>query len=187
MIEQSDILDTEIAGEESLRLANFFTRAIASVLDNLILLPAIFVSYYNIIEWKILGLDLIIAGALFLYKPLMEFQYGATLGKMLVKIRVIDRVDGRLSLDQALTRFVFYAFVYILSGIQNWQLFNAEGFEEVRDLVSFGEWVQTQDSWVSDISSFGSTFILISILFMFFNPWKQTLHDKIADTYVVHS
>ena len=46
----------------------------------------------------------------FLYKPMMEYWFGSTLGKMVCKLQVMRLDEGRIALGQAFLRYLPFAF-----------------------------------------------------------------------------
>jgi len=134
----NEILDDEIIGKkyspENVRFASFWTRVAASILDSFVLMPILFLGVYNMMTWKSLPLYFVLQLAALIYKPWMEAEYGATIGKMATKIKVVTIDYQDINLQQSLNRYAFY---------------------------------------------FANSFMgLIG---------KQTLHDKIAKTYVVNA
>ncbi|MBK8392708.1 MAG: RDD family protein [Saprospiraceae bacterium] len=49
---------------------------------------------------------LVIGILLMCYKPFMEFQYGATLGKMAVKLKVVNLDFEKITLSQSIIRYI---------------------------------------------------------------------------------
>lgn len=172
------------APEKSVRFAGFGIRVGASLLDSLVLVPLIGLDYLNMLQLKNLPLALSLALISALYKPLMEYFYGATVGKMIVKIKVVNYQLGAISLEQALIRYLPWAMSVVVNFLATAALFEAEGFAEARDFVTYGElaaaspydkWIQFS-IWVMPISAFG----------ILFNNYQQAVHDQLARTYCIY-
>jgi uncharacterized RDD family membrane protein YckC len=115
----------------------------------------------------------------------MEFYYGATVGKMAVRIKVVDYQLQAISLDQALIRYSPWVLSVGINLLATIHLFQTEGFDEIRNLLAYGElasntpfqkWIQFS-IWIAPISAFG----------MLFNPFKQAVHDQLAKTYCIYT
>ena len=119
------------------------------------------------------------------YKPLMESIWGATLGKMICKIQVLDGEGKKLPISRAYLRF-FPFLLYILTGLV------------------LGIWIYSQpDLDLQDPNLLKTlmqnptylllTFVLIlTVLFLFvdclcvaFNPRKRAIHDMMAGSFCV--
>ncbi|PHN06733.1 RDD family protein [Flavilitoribacter nigricans] len=185
---QDDILDNDPgerpANLESVRFAGLWIRVGASLIDSLVLIPLMGLNYYNIIEIKSLPLALLLALLSAAYKPFMEYYYSATVGKMAVKIKVVDYQLQPISLDQSLIRYLPWALSVVINLLATMYIFQLEGFEEVRDFMSYGDlanttpyqkWIQFS-IWIAPISAFG----------MLFNPFSQAVHDQLAKTYCIY-
>jgi len=76
--------------EADIRFANFGSRFGASLIDGIILAAIIFpVTYFNVTSWKIPYLFILTSLLEIVYKPFLEYRYGATLGKMAAGIQVL--------------------------------------------------------------------------------------------------
>lgn len=102
---------------ENLELASTRTRALAFVIDDFLITFIIIVMYWNSIStagndlvsilvvmneyaWQILLLK-------FIYQSLFIWYYGATVGKIIMKIKVIDYDNfGRVSIFTSITRSI---------------------------------------------------------------------------------
>ena len=186
-----DILDhePEESGQanetESVRHAGFGIRVGASLLDSLVFLPLIGLDYYNVLQLKNLQLALVLTMISALYKPLMEYHFGATVGKMLVRIKVVDYRLQAISLQQALLRYLPWMFSVVVNVLATIAVFQAEGFQEIQDFWAYAEfpgaaaydkWIQFT-IWIVPVSAFG----------ILFNPYRQAVHDQVARTFCIHT
>ncbi|MEE9437401.1 MAG: RDD family protein [Saprospiraceae bacterium] len=185
---ENEYLDTGIEKTNAITYASFWDRLWASLLDGLILVIPVFglATYGNITHNLMIALLALVLGML--YKPLMEGIYGATLGKMIMKIKMVDDNNEQISLAQSFGKNAIYIVSSAIQLLGTFELFSnedfldAEGFMEVFQAQQLAQ----QDSSYSMISLVWAFFVLISVFMMFANSdTKQTLHDKIAKTFCV--
>lgn len=185
----NEILDDEnikkTYSPENVRFANFWIRVAANILDSFVLMPIILLGVYNIMTWKSLPLYFVLQIAVLIYKPLMEAEYGATLGKMATKIKVVTTDYQDINLQQSLNRYIFYFANSFMGFIGGFMLFMQEEFAELSDFYAIVEF-QSKIS-APEIDGFLSLLVFVSCVFCSADPLKQTLHDKIAKTYVVNT
>jgi len=170
---------------ENVRFADFGVRVAANILDSLVIMPILSLGIYNMMTWKNLPLYLVLQLAALVYKPLMEAEYGATLGKMITKIKVVTTDYKDISLHQSLNRYVFYFANSFMGLIGGFMFFLEEDFASITSLNEINE-LQAKIN-TSDINSFLVLLIFVSCIFCLVDPMKQTLHDKVAKTYVVNA
>ena len=169
---------------ENVRFAGFWIRVAASVLDSFVLMPILFLGVYNMMTWKNLPLYFVLQIAALVYKPLMEAEYGATLGKMATKIKVVTTDYQDISFQQSLNRYLFYFANSFMGLIGGFMLFMNENFAELSDFYDIAE-LQAK-SGTPEIDQFLGLLVFVSCIFCTADPFKQTLHDKVAKTYVVN-
>jgi len=99
------------ANESYSRPAGFWIRVGASIIDSLIFIPIGILSIWNTYSLKSTVVLILSSLPGLIYKPFMESFFGATLGKMSCKIKVIDDNGKKLSLFNAYIRF----FPFLLS------------------------------------------------------------------------
>lgn len=181
--ENYDNLDGE---RRDYRFAGFWIRVGASLVDMLVLIPFIGLSFYILLVLK--SLPLMIANSLIMaaYKPLMEYQYGATLGKMAVGIKVINEDGGLLTPNQAIIRYVPWLVGNIINLLVLVEIFATPGFDEVEGFMEYNMFVAQNPSTLTSLSSVAGFLILISAIVLLFNKQKQALHDKWANTYCIY-
>jgi len=169
--------------ENNFRFATLGIRLAAAFIDVLIYLPVAAFGVYNLVTYKSFGLDLLVTLFPLIYKPLMEWKYGATLGKMAVKVKVISTTSSNISLDQALARFTpFFLYLGVVA-MSNYHLFTNSAFAEATNLEAVAE--LQQKSQFTGVSSFASFVMIFSILYIITNRFNQGLHDKLARTYCI--
>src|SRR5690242_1599640 len=105
-----EILDEKpIARNESAVVyGGFWIRFGAIIIDGIILSPVAFgLLYFNATMWK--SMPILILGSLvqIAYKPFCEIYYGATLGKMALKLKVVNYEYNSINTVEGLGRNVF--------------------------------------------------------------------------------
>ncbi|MFT4664642.1 MAG: putative RDD family membrane protein YckC [Polaribacter sp.] len=170
--------------DDPIHYAGFSVRALAAIIDSAIFVPFIFLSTYNQLSIKYLPLELIIIVIVMFYKPLMEWKYQATLGKMAMKIKVIAEVGGPMTLAQSFVRSLIFIGSSVISALIDLAVFSHPDFYEVttfKEMVKFPPYL-----------SYGSAhdslmfILMISISFVIFDQRHQGVHDKMGRTLVVH-
>ena len=185
-MEEEYILDDQFEFENKVRYAGFWIRFGASLIDSLVLIPIALLTFYDILVLKSFPFYLIISVIGVLYKPLMEHYYGATLGKMAVGIKVVDRSFHRIDLGKSFVRSMPWLVNQAAAIVSMYFMFYTFGFDEATDFMEFAQFQQHVDDpfqWVSSVTSF---FLIISGIVIATNDYAQGLHDKIADTFVIY-
>ena len=141
---------------ESDRLASIGQRAIAQLLDGLIIGIPLFIVTYSFggditdtEDSNLLWLTLLWLGVSLFYNTAMIAIYGATLGKRIMKLRVVNRTDG---------------------SPVNWT------YAAVRALVP---------TLAGVVPVIGFALNIAVYVRAFFHPFRQGLHDAAAGTIVV--
>lgn len=186
MEEDQYLLDDEFQFENQVRYAGFWVRFGASLIDSLVMIPIALLTFYNLLMLKSFAFYVAIAIVGALYKPLMEHYYGATLGKMAVSIKVVDSTFHRIDLPQSFLRSLPWLVQSLVGIISMYFMFYTVGFSDVTGFMDFAEFQQNVNDPVSFVSTFTSLFLLVSGIVIATNDYCQGLHDKIANTFVIH-
>lgn len=175
-------LDTGLKEEK--QYAGFGIRVGASLIDVLVYLPFVGINLYNLYSLKSLPLEIIITLLLTIYKPFMEYKYGATLGKMAVKVKVVNENLEPITLSQAITRYSPWLLSQIISLISMILLFMNYAYQSASTMA---EITVIQNTIVSPVFGYViSIFVLISCIVVAFTDKKQGLHDMFANTYCIY-
>ncbi len=179
-----EILDTDIITNQGhVEYATFSNRFLASLVDFLVMaVPIGGTIYFGFMEKNMMLMLLctIIAG---LYKPLMEGIYSATLGKMVVGIKMVDSDHEDLDLVQSFTKNGIYLISSTMSIMTTFWIFGQDTFLEAEGFLASS--MATQNNPYQTITSIWSFVILISCFIMLASDTKQTLHDRIASTFCI--
>ncbi len=179
-----EILDNDnLTKLHSIEYANFGHRLLAAIVDFFVLIIPICGSLYYSFVGKNLVFMLICNILMMLYKPLMEGIYGATLGKMALGLKMVDSDNDQIDLTQSFTKNA----IYLISGGINiasaFWMFGKDAFLEAEGFLESSQ--AAQGSPYQSVSMIVSVLILISCLMMLASDQKQTLHDRIANTFCI--
>lgn len=183
---ENEVLDNDWIEKKPIikpKLATFGTRLLASLIDSLVFLPLGVLMYYNLTTWKGYMIVLLATIAQIIYKPYMEWKYQATLGKIAMKIKVVDYNFEAITFEQSLKRFTFYFISYFAGLISTIALMRTPGFEEVSNFTNLGVFQENNEN---HIDTFTSILLLASVIPVAFNPKRQGWHDQLAKTYCIH-
>lgn len=166
------------------RPAGFWIRVCASIIDSLIFLPIVIFSFLNFLIFKNNVFLILTVLPSFLYKPLMESFYGATVGKMACGIKVIDNAGHKLDLGTAYLRALPFLLSNFMGTIQSLMLYSSPEFQSA---TTFEEIGQLQQLGSLDIIVFVvNLFVLADCIFAAFTYRKRALHDMLAGSYCVY-
>jgi len=166
------------------RPAGFWIRVGAYLVDSLVFIPIILLSLWNTFSLRSPAVLVLIAVPGFIYKPVMESFFGATLGKMSCKIKVIDAKGKKLSLFCAYIRafpFLMAAGVGLASQLV---LFSSPQFQAATSWVEASQ-VKTE-TFLDFVSPLVSLLILIDCVVVAFTFRKRALHDMLAESFCVY-
>ena len=162
--------------------ATFFQRMHAYFVDLLVFIPITSLANYNILHFKHFGIVVLTTLVWIIYKPVMEWKFGATLGKMVAKVRVVNERMEFPSFNQAMLRFSPYFAISLSTILSYYGLFNLEAFATITTMEELNELAPLIPS---DAVAASYVFFMASITFFFFDPKKQCLHDKYSQTYCI--
>ncbi|MBL4668427.1 MAG: RDD family protein [Flavobacteriales bacterium] len=176
-------IDENHGYEEEIEYAGFWIRVGAALIDTLVFSPLIALSFVNLFYFKSLVLLYVMIVLQSLYKPLMEFRYGATLGKMAVKIRVVNENQGFITIDQAFGRYIPWVISAIISLITSTAIYTSPEFYKLTTYIELTKF--SQNLPLSTVSQVYNIVFLVLICWVVIDPKKQGLHDKIARTFCI--
>jgi len=163
--------------------AGLWIRVGASIIDSFVILPIGLLSFYNLLAFKSLLFMILLTILASLYKPLMEWRYGATLGKMAMKIKVVSEDYGFLGLEQAFGRYMPWMITQVLTLVSYYYLFNSDGFLEMDSFLELG--TMTQESPTDTINTVYNFIFIIIVGSLAVDKRHQGFHDKIAKTFCI--
>lgn len=176
-----------IQEDTNIVFANFWDRVTAYIVDGFLLGGlSLYLNYINITNYKSFLFFLSISLISILYKPYMESTYGATLGKMFLKIKVVGENNQLIDIKKSFLRSlitillpIIYIPVYYFA-FQNPEILNSEG------LLDFSLKVNINYPLLSPITSLFSILFFIDLIMLAVDStYKKSLKDFIAKTYVI--
>lgn len=182
--------DAQVAAP--VRFANFGVRLGAAVIDALVTSPLIAaVFYFTMFNPDFTGYISMSVLAL-LYKPILEGTFGATVGKMATKIKVVGKENTPIDIPQAFMRATPWILAALLNIYFAYAIFQIPGIEEADGWMEFGKIVgeyqmannTTSSQWIQQLAGW---LPLLSALVMLGNKRRQSAHDILAETFVIHT
>lgn len=164
--------------------ASFWERFAALFLDGLVLSPLSFINSYTRGSWYSTGVVVITGLMALAYKPLMEYVYGATLGKKAMSIVVTNKVYEKPNVQEAVLRNIFGIVnkivslslsLFVVAGVQFEQIVPVTGSNIFQGLLGYS--IVAGSIW-------GLVYIADIIVFLADNQ-NKALHDIIGKTYVI--
>jgi uncharacterized RDD family membrane protein YckC len=173
--------------EAEIRFATFWPRFGALILDTIIIgaitLP---ITFINLANWKIPLIYILTTVITLTYKPFMEYRYGATLGKMAAKLKVVGPNFEKITLSEELKRVSFYYLPSILIAIITAKSYFSADFTSISGFRDFQEYVGSTNPALPWINGIVSVFAFADCITFFTNEQRRSLHDMYAGTYVIH-
>lgn len=163
--------------------ATFFQRFGAAIVDGLVLLPvAVALTFLNESMGYNLIIALIISCAHPVYKVAMEAEYGATLGKMACKIKVVSLDFEKADAGTILLRNIFD----IGQMVVNVLIILVAYSNLVPSTLDFDLQLQDSRFLASQIvSAVVAVIAIVEGVMVMTDPQRRSLHDRIAGTYVI--
>ncbi|WP_234124504.1 RDD family protein [Clostridium hydrogenum] len=174
-----NIGNSQLSDEVEVEYAGFFRRAIAYIIDLIVLLIIGYIvklatgtgAVYDIAE-------IIIAIAYFVIMESSKFQ--GTLGKMALGIKITDENGSRISIITALLRYIVFQIFTIVSTLV--ALTETKIKIDPNNIQQLSK-IYTMPSTI--VSYVGLVYDIILLITILSSEANQGLHDRIAKTYVV--
>jgi uncharacterized RDD family membrane protein YckC len=163
----------------------FWVRLGAMFIDGLVLAPvSVGLMYYNATSSKNALLLAAITLLSLAYKPVMEYIYGATLGKMALKLRVVDAQFEKAGLQEILLRNIFHIVPSLVTLAFTISIYLNPEFEDVNGFMEYSQYTGQFKS-LQIINFVSGLITIIDAIVLVSDSRKRSLHDKIAQTYVI--
>ncbi|WP_420460235.1 RDD family protein [Neolewinella sp.] len=176
---------TDLPDPTTVPTVGFLPRFLAWFIDQVVLLVLIFPTYYVMVVRPNLSVVVAIWVLQFLYKPLTEARFGATVGKWLLKQRVVDRhTYYRITLNQSFVRYLPFAVSQFASLFVLIRAFDSSELAEVADLQRYVNFITYYPLNQSFAVNLCNNFPVFSSVWMILDPWSRALHDRWAETFV---
>lgn len=169
----------------SVKYGGFWPRLGALLLDGLILSPfSLGLSYLNIVYWKSSWLLVFITVVGIGYKPVMEFMFNATLGKMVLNLKVVNMNFELCSAREIVLRNIFHILPSFLALLITVGIYNNPDFESVSGWMEYSRFVQRFPA-LRYINYCAGLIGIIDAIMLIADDQKRSLHDRIGGTFVV--
>jgi uncharacterized RDD family membrane protein YckC len=172
--------------EPEIVYGTFWFRFFAMMIDTVIMMPFIIAELNNKIRWKSPTIFIIISLLVFLYRPFCEYKYGATLGKMVLKLSVVNDHFEKVNLKQVLLRNIFNIVFTVISLVTTLILFNTQGFENATTLKVLDN-LPGEAEFRHSTLWLASILYIVEIVFLLVDKQKRSLHDRIGNTLVIRN
>lgn len=171
--------------ENIIKYGGFWSRFGAAIIDSLILAPLWFgVTYFNVITWKSPLLLVVSTLVTVAYKPLLEFLYGATWGKMALKLKVVNLQFESPTPGEILLRNIFHITPSLVTLFFTIGVYADPEFESISGFPEYTSFAQK--FIILRIISFASVFItIVDAIILLADKQNRSLHDKIGQTLVI--
>jgi uncharacterized RDD family membrane protein YckC len=121
-----------------------------------------------------------------IYKPIQEYNYGATIGKKFMKLMVVNKDYEKINLKEVLLRNIFDIVWRIFFFVITLIIYKSEGF---LNISSNKEFVDFQKD-IINLNPYLLLYlfiIIIEIVFILTDKKRRALHDRIGNTFVIKS
>lgn len=182
-----EILDQPLieANRDTVKYGGFWKRLAAMLIDGVILTPVTLgITYFNIINWKNPAIFIVVSLAGMAYKPVMECLYGATLGKMVLKLTVVNSDLEMAGVGTILLRNSLTLVPSILTLVMTLPVYFHADFGSVSGFMEYTTFTQGHTS-AQLVSTLSGLIAIVDGIVMMADNRSRSLHDKIADTLVI--
>ncbi|PRP65974.1 RDD family protein [Nonlabens agnitus] len=188
-MQNDPFIKAEEQQETSLVFKGFGPRLGAYLLDVLFLIvPAAMVDFYNLAYPRSFWLYLLICIITMAYKPILEGLYGATWGKMILYIKVVDYDGGKINAAQAILRSVFTISKNLILLPVYYFIFNDSYLLSMESYFDFSTEMVARYPMINIISGISVLITFVELIALLMDqPYWRAIHDRIAKTYVVES
>ena len=177
---------TDLPDPTTVPTVGLLPRFAAWFVDQVLLLVVLLPTYYFMVVKPNLTAVVLLWGVQFLYKPLLEARLGGTLGKLLLRLRVVDRgTYRRVSVNQSFVRYLPFAVSQFASLFVLIRMFSSAELAEISGLqayVNYSTYYPLNQSFFVNLCN---NFPVFSSVWMIMDPWNRSLHDRWAQTFVI--
>jgi uncharacterized RDD family membrane protein YckC len=181
-----EVLDNSLFEREkpSITYGGFWQRFGALIIDGMIFWPiTLGLTYFNI-TWKSSVVLIMVSLVGLGYKPFMEYVYGATWGKMAMKLVVKNRDFEKAELGDILLRNIFHIVPLVIQLFFTVRLYSDPSFESVSGWSEYSAYIASA-SLLTYVNFAGGFIQIVDAIVLITDKQKKSLHDKIAGTFVI--
>jgi uncharacterized RDD family membrane protein YckC len=178
--------DEPLFPEAEIVFAKFWTRFAAYMTDGLITIIIILpVTYFNVVQWKIPWVFILTSLLTIVYKPFMEYKYGATLGKMAVGIKVVGHQFQKVTMKEELRRVSFYIVPNIIQQILTLKVYFSNQLNSIQHYKDYNDYIISTNPALYILNIIVIGLLVVDTITFFSNGQNRSLHDIYAGTYVI--
>jgi len=172
--------------EADIVFAKFWVRFSAMLIDGLVTVVIILpVTYFNVLQWKTPWVYILTSLLTVIYKPFMEYQYGATLGKMAVGIKVVGHQFQKVTLKEELRRVSFYIVPNIIQQVLTLKIYFSGQLNSIQHYKDYSDFIVSTNPALYILNIIVIFLLVIDTITFFSNDQNRSLHDLYAGTYVI--
>ena len=120
-----------------------------------------------------------------IYKPFMEYQYGATLGKMAVGIKVVGHQFQKVTLKEELRRVSFYIVPNIIQQVLTLKFYFSNQLNSIQHYKDYNDYIVSTNPALYILNIIVIVLLVVDTITFFSNDQNRSLHDLYAGTYVI--
>jgi uncharacterized RDD family membrane protein YckC len=177
---------------DTLRYAGFWPRLASLLLDAIIMIPLMALSFWGNAQFRLFGVYYFLPGIVFglFYSVYLVRRFGGTPGKLIVGIR-IRKLDGQpAGYREAFLRYlpdlVLGTLMSIAFIIPVFHMTDAE-YHSLAFVERTKRMVELAPSWYKPLQWFQTAWVWGELIVLLTNRKRRALHDFIAGTVVVHA
>ena len=172
--------------EADIVFAKFWVRFGAMLIDGLVIIVIVLpATYFNVIQWKSPWIYILTSILTVIYKPYMEYQYGATLGKMAVGIKVVGHQFQKVTLKEELRRVSFYIVPNIIQQVLTLKFYFSGQLNSIQHYKDYNDYIVSTNPALYILNIIVFVLLIIDTITFFSNDQNRSLHDLYAGTYVI--
>lgn len=182
-----DIIDEPIiqVNAAAIKYAGFWPRLAALIIDGIILWSfSLLMSFVDIPFLNSMVTTILFLLVSVLYKPFLEIMYGATLGKMALRMRVVNEQFGKAGVSEILLRNIFNLTIAFLRALVMCVMLIKPDF----DMSFFPDegWLGSSLDAYRIVLLLNFLLMLVDTIVLLSDYRFRSLHDKIARTFVIY-
>ena len=169
--------------------AGFWKRVLAALIDAAIgwsLLPITLPMMFWCFRHRTIVPNLLFSvvwTVIFLY---LVVHFGGTPGKLIVRLRIVEKSGNFLSWKAAIMRIIPYIIISLNSNLQmHTVLHNFPGFVGTPSFFELGNALNEYGGIYNILATIFGLFIYVDVGTILFNKKKRAIHDFIAGSYVI--
>ena len=169
--------------------AGFWKRVLAALIDAAIgwaLLPITLPMMFWCFRHRTIVPNLLFSIVWIIIFLYLVVHFGGTPGKLIVRLRIVDKLGNFLSWKAAIMRIIPCLIISLNSMLQmNSAVHNFPGFVGAPSFLEVGKALNEYGGIHTILATIFALFIYIDIGVILFNKKKRAIHDFIAGSYVI--